>query len=99
MANKEVEFEDEAADEVETSFKWYLTRGISAAEDFVQELCEAVDSIAAAPGRWPRSADGTRRVLLKRFPFIVYYRELPSTVKIIAVAHAYRRPGYWKERL
>jgi toxin ParE1/3/4 len=98
MANKDVAFEDAAAEEVEAAFRCYLDRSITAAEDFVNELRRTTDSIAAAPHRWPRSAFGTRRVVLRRFPFVIFYRELSSLIKIVAVAHGNRAPGYWKER-
>jgi hypothetical protein len=33
-----------------------------------------------------------------RFPYLVPYREEPSRIFVVAVAHAKRRPGYWKKR-
>lgn len=41
----------------------------------------------------------TRRNLLRRFPFSVAYRVELQRMLIVAVAHARRRPGYWKPRL
>src|SRR5882762_4975331 len=52
--------------------------------------------IAEAPRRWPAGVHGTRRFLLHRFPFAVAYRELRSIIQVLAVAHARRRPGYWR---
>jgi hypothetical protein len=42
---------------------------------------------------------GMRRVMLHRFPYFVVFRELPHKIQIIAVAHAKRRPGYWRGRV
>ena len=58
-----------------------------------------VDRILAAPERWPAGPYGTRKFLLHRFPFAVVYRELPSAIQVLAVAHGHRRPGYWKTRI
>jgi toxin ParE1/3/4 len=55
--------------------------------------------IAEAPHRWPASLHGTRKFLLHRFPFAVYYRELPSAIQVVAVALGHGRPGYWKTRI
>lgn len=99
MAVKSVEFHEEANAEFEAAFDWYLARNESAAAKFAGELSEAIDMIAVAPERWPRSLHGTRKFLLHRFPFAVVYRDLPSAVQVLAVAHGHRRPGYWKERL
>lgn len=39
-----------------------------------------------------------RRVLMQRFPFAVYYEIAEDQIRIIAVAHQRRLPGYWKGR-
>jgi len=54
--------------------------------------------ILAAPQRWPAYLHGTRRIVLKRFPFSVIYRLLEGQLQIVAVAHHKRRPGYWRTR-
>jgi hypothetical protein len=33
------------------------------------------------------------------FPFVLVYRDLGAVLRIDAVAHARRRPGYWKRRV
>lgn len=45
----------------------------------------------------PAVAD-TRRVILKRFPFSLFYRPEGDGIVIFALAHHARRPGYWSER-
>jgi|SRR5579872_2457094 len=42
---------------------------------------------------------GTRRIVLRRFPYLVVFRETTSGIEIIAVVHGRRRPGYWRDRL
>jgi hypothetical protein len=44
-------------------------------------------------------------LFLRRFPFSIVYRKSPVAVEVIAVAveviavaHARRRPGYWRGR-
>ena len=39
-----------------------------------------------------------RKYVFPRFPFILFFRMLKEEIQIIAVAHAKRRPGYWKSR-
>ena len=36
---------------------------------------------------------------MKRFPFSVYFVELPTRFRILAIAHARQRPFYWDDRL
>jgi toxin ParE1/3/4 len=59
----------------------------------------AIAVILEAPRRWPMANHGTRKFLLQRFPYAVYYREFPSGIEVLAVAHGHRKPGYWKSRL
>jgi plasmid stabilization system protein ParE len=99
MASKKVEFHEEASLEYEAAFEWYFERSTSVASRFAAELDRAIGMIAESPQRWPASTHGTRKFLLQRFPFAVVYRELPSIVQVLAIAHGHRRPGYWKERL
>lgn len=93
-----VEFYPDAALEAQPAFAWYRDRNDSAAEAFLAELDRAVQLISESPIRWPIHIHGTRRFLLRRFPFGVIYRELGDTLQIVAVAHGRRRPGYWKDR-
>jgi plasmid stabilization system protein ParE len=88
-----------AVEEAEKATRWYRERSASAAAQFVQEVNHAIDRILAAPNRWPAGPRGTRKFLLRRFPFAVVYRELPSALQVLAVAHGHRRPGYWKTRI
>src|ERR1019366_5879929 len=40
-----------------------------------------------------------RRKILKRFPYVVFFRAESDTIEVVAVAHAKRRPGFWLARL
>jgi len=93
-----VEFHPDAVLEAQSAFTWYRDRNDSAAEAFLAELDRAVELISESPIRWPIHIHGTRRFLLRRFPFGVVYRELGETLQIVAVAHGRRKPGYWKGR-
>lgn len=99
MGSKEVEFHEEARQEALAALEWYLERSEVAGVKFLGELERAVDWVASHPARWPEYAHGTRRFLMHRFPFALIYRELPTRIQVLAVAHTRRRPGYWKERV
>ncbi len=44
-------------------------------------------------------SENSRRCLVGRFPYGLIYQIKSHALRIIAVAHLHRRPGYWKERL
>jgi len=42
---------------------------------------------------------GVRRRVVRGFPFVLAYRVQPDRIRIDAVAHMHRRPGYWRRRI
>jgi toxin ParE1/3/4 len=98
MANKALEFHPEARAESRDSLRWYRRSSVRAGQAFLTELDHAIENILQAPDRWPIDASGFRRYRLRRFPFVIVYSDKPLAVQIIAVAHASRRPSYWKHR-
>ena len=97
--HKPIEFHEEASAELESAFDWYFFRNERVAQEFLEEVNRAIDTIAQSPERWASITAYARRYLLQRFPFAIVYRELASTIQILAVAHGRRRAGYWKGRL
>jgi plasmid stabilization system protein ParE len=93
-----VEIHPEAWAEASAAVAWYAKRSLRAAEAFVAALDQAIAGIAATPDRWTRYLHGTRRLVLRRFPFAVVYRSVDLKVQVLAVAHLKRRPGYWRKR-
>jgi plasmid stabilization system protein ParE len=77
---------------------WYAERSATAAVAFSEEMDAAESAIVSLPDAWPRHEHGTRRYLLRRFPFSIVYRIEERRVLIVAVAHAGRRPGHWQSR-
>lgn len=82
----------EAIAEARAAREWYHARNPEAAEAFMAEPDVAIERIEEAPQRWASYLAGTRRYLLRRFPFFVVFRESEESVQIVAVA---RRAGYW----
>jgi plasmid stabilization system protein ParE len=66
---------------------------------FLDELDRAFDAIGRNPMHYLLHDFGTRRLVLRRFPFVIVFREAANGVEIIAIAHGRRRPGYWRDRL
>jgi toxin ParE1/3/4 len=96
---REIEYLQEALIEAEATARWYAARSDSAAAAFSNEIDAAIAAIDEHPEAWPAYDHGTRRFLLRRFPYSVVYRVEASRILIVAVAHGRRRPGYWTECL
>jgi plasmid stabilization system protein ParE len=98
MTVKYLEFHPDAVADAEAQRLWYEKRSQTAAMGFAAELEEAFNAIAEDPDRWPVYLGGTRRYLLRRYPFLVVYRQIGDVIQVIAIAHGRRKPGYWISR-
>ena len=94
-----IEFHPDAADEAVAAHDWYREIDAKLGTDFANELERALDRIAAAPERGTRYLHGTRCFLFERFSYLIIYVHAQVKIQIIAIQHAKRRPGHWKERL
>jgi plasmid stabilization system protein ParE len=96
---KPVSVHPEAEAEADGAFEWYWARSESAALGFDAELRKAFSALQMNPRIYASYLQGTRRIMLNRYPFYVVFRVRPRTIQIVAIAHAKRRPGYWKGRI
>lgn len=99
------EWEPAAADEFDDAADHYDARRPGLSADLVADLKKTLEAVETRPLSFPRLLDvpdelRIRRALLHRFPFAVVFLELPDgRLRVIAFAHARRRPGYWLSRV
>jgi len=98
VTRKIVQLHPKALEEAEAATDWYSARSFRAAELFLSALAGAIDKIANRPEQFPEFLFGTRRMVMRKFPFVIVFRE-NSTLEIVAIAHSRRQPGYWQKRL
>jgi plasmid stabilization system protein ParE len=89
-----------ASDEFREAVRWYEATRSGLGGEFFDAVAATVSLLETHPEIGTTiSADGqTRRVLVARFPYQIVYRLRPTEIVIVAIAHAKRRPGYWKSR-
>lgn len=93
-----IPFDSEAEAEFLDALGQYAAVGKEMGASFLEEFEGILQRIATFPKHGSPHKAGTRRVVMKRFPFsIIYLHEERST--IVALAHHRRRPGYWLKRL
>ena len=89
----------EALAESKEAASFYGARSSSISRAFTEELEYALFEILQHPEAHPEYLHGTRRLVLRRFPFSVVYSIEQNSVLLVALAHMSRRPGYWRKRL
>lgn len=80
------------------SFDWYAARSDTAAKRFAGAVKATLGLIADDPQRFVAVDSRHRECLVSRFPFRNVYRVVADRVVVVAIAHAKRRPGYWRGR-
>jgi plasmid stabilization system protein ParE len=99
---KTVRLSAEADDEVVDAAAWYHDQRPGLELEFLAELESALDVISRRPASFPKlmmpEIQGVRRALLPRFPFALIFAELETHIRVVAVAHTKRQPGYWVGR-
>jgi plasmid stabilization system protein ParE len=88
-----------AAADVEEAFSWYEQQRRGLGEEFLGAVNEALREVAAYPLRQAIVYRDTRRFLLKRFPYAVFYRVYPNAVVVVACMHGKRNPLRWRRRV
>jgi plasmid stabilization system protein ParE len=67
--------------------------------EFLNEFERQILKIASMPARWMLIESDIRRALMKRFPYVIYFRVLKnSSVRVTVVKHQHRHPDHGRNR-
>lgn len=78
---------------------WYEEQQAGLAAKFHHELSMALTRLAETPFIYPVVYRNIRRVVLHRFPFLVWYRVEESAVTVLVCTHGKADPRSIKRRL
>ncbi|MBP6707594.1 MAG: type II toxin-antitoxin system RelE/ParE family toxin [Candidatus Accumulibacter sp.] len=85
--------------ELHDAAAFYAARAnVELALAFVAEFERAANRILANPMLGAIFRGSRRRYFLRRFPYSVIYQVAAEELRVVAVAHQRRRPGYWANR-
>ena len=91
-------FTQAARADLADAVRWYDTHAPHVVPQFRDTLRAALIQIAENPKQFPPALKNTRRALLRRFPYILIFREMDDAVYVVAVFHTSRDPLIWKRR-
>jgi toxin ParE1/3/4 len=94
----EVVFRPEAKEDLVRAYRWYEDRRPGLGEEFLGVVEAAIEQIRRAPAMFSVVHRDVRRVLTRRFPFGVFYRDEPERVIVLAVFHGRRDPRVVEQR-
>ena len=94
----EIKVHPEVYNDLEQAGAWYENQAKGLGTEFLDEVEHAINLIQQFPDTLPPYSGGTRRLLIHRFPFAIIYRHDKNKIRVFALMHLRRKPGYWKDR-
>jgi len=90
--------EPEAAEELREAIAWYESRRRGLGLDFGRVVRASFAAIERSPELGPIVHGRVRQLVLRRFPYAVYYVVQSDHIAVLAVFHGRRDPGEWVRR-
>jgi len=94
-----IRFLPEARDEYDAAADYYEQQQVGLGVDFIARVREVLQRIAANPKLHAAVYQDVRKAVVRRFPYIVLYREDAGEVIVISVFHTARDPAVWQSRI
>lgn len=93
-----VRLREEADWDLAAAATWYERQRTGLGHEFLDQVVSSFRLIAEQPLIYPIVHRNTRRALMPRFPFGIYYSVEPSDVVVLAIMHGSRHPRRWQSR-
>ncbi len=78
---------------------WYNDKSDNLGNDFMIEVERTIAQMLNNPYQFPLITQDTRKAVINRFPYTIFYQIGLNTVDLYAVFHNSRNPIIWKKRL
>lgn len=94
-----VELHPAAYAEYQAALVWYAKTNTELAEQFEVQFQYGISKIALEPDIYCPIGKRHRFYRLHQFPYLLVYRNLgQGKIRVVAVSHKSRKPGYWHRR-
>jgi toxin ParE1/3/4 len=90
----------EAREDLDAAARWYEAQAKGLGRQFLAEVRLVFQRIRTNPDAYPLTYRGTRRALIRRFPYGVIFVPLAQQdcIVVLAVLHCGRNPRLWRQR-
>lgn len=94
-----IEFHPSLSGELLEVRDYYESKSVGLGIEFVNEFERQVLKIASMPERWMIVQGNLRRSLMKRFPYVIFFRiSQQDVIRITVVKHERKHPAYGIKR-
>ena len=87
-----------AARDIQEAFEWHERQRLGLGEEILDSLQSVIDVTIDHPYAHPVIYRDTRRALLQRFPYGLFYQVHSEQIVIVACIHVRRNPPRWQSR-
>ena len=98
MSERPAEFVREAEAELLEAAGFYEGQRPGLGARFIDAVARAAARTAEIPLAGAPLGGAIRRQFVVGFPYVLIFRADRDPVRVLAVAHLRRRPGYWRDR-
>ncbi len=91
-------FRSEALEELDEAYNWYESQQPGLGDEFLEYVDEVLNRICQQPELYVVVYRDVRRVVLRRFPYVISYRIISSRIVITGVFQGRRDPKIWLKR-
>lgn len=95
----QLQIQSEASADASKAAAWYESQRSGLGIEFVLELDAALARAADTPESYAKRYRNARRVLLRRFPYAIYFLHEGDVVEVLAVLHQRSDSLTWQGRL
>jgi toxin ParE1/3/4 len=98
MKTRRLVVREAASEEMEEAAAWYANRSPGLGDEFLRTVKAAMAVALREPELYPVARGRLRRVVLRRFPYSIFFSATDDEVVIVACHHHRRDPRRWHRR-
>jgi plasmid stabilization system protein ParE len=96
--SRSVRLRPEASLELLEAWSWYESQRVGLGDELVACVDATIGAVARDPDLFQVAEEPTRRALVRRFPYAVFFVPLTDEIVVLAVHHVRGDPRAWRVR-
>jgi plasmid stabilization system protein ParE len=89
----------QAGQDITEAYDWYQQRELGLGEEFLRCIDASIQTIERNPEIYVFAYEKYRRVLVRRFPYAIFYEYFEGKITVYAVFHCSQDSKKWRSRL
>lgn len=87
-------FSEISVKEIEDTKEYYELQKMGLGSEFEEQLKEHLNTLYSFPEMYPKVSLLLYKIVMKKFPYNIYYNLNEDLITIVSIAHQHRKPFY-----